>query len=401
MTAASSIVGDTEERAALRDAVAKLAGRYGHDYFRRCSDTHTEPAELWAELGAAGFLGVHLPEQYGGGGGGMTDLAVVVEEMSAQGLPLLMTVISPAICGSIIARHGSDELKRRWLPGIADGSLTMAFAITEPEAGSNSHEITTTAHPDGEGWRLRGTKYWTSGIDEADAVLVVARDAERSAGGAGIDTDPGAGGRRPLSLFVVPTDSPGLTWQLIPAALRQPEQQFTVFLDDVPVGQEALIGEAGHGLRQVFAGLNPERITAACISNGIARYALDKAAGYARDRTVWRGVPIGAHQGVAHPLAEAWIGTQSARLMAFRAAEMFDAGEDAAEASNVAKFVAADTSLRALDQAMQTHGGNGMALEYGLADLWFVARMLKTAPVSREMVLNFVAQRSLGLPASY
>ena len=384
-----TIVGDTEERAALRDAVAKLAGRYGHDYFRQCSDAHTEPVELWSELGAAGFLGVHLPESYGGGGGGMTDLAVVVEELSAQGLPLLMTVISPAICGSILARHGSDELKRRWLPGIADGSLKMAFAITEPEAGSNSHEITTTAHPDGEGWRLRGTKYWTSGIDEADAVLVVTRSAE-----------PGAGGRRPLSLFVVPTDVPGLTWQLIPAALRQPEQQFTVFLDDVPVGREGLVGEAGHGLRQVFAGLNPERITAACISNGIARYALDKACGYARDRAVW-DVPIGAHQGVAHPLAEAWIGTQSARLMAFRAAELFDAGADAAEASNVAKFVAADSSLRALDQAMQVHGGNGMALEYGLADLWFVARMLKTAPVSREMVLNFVAQRSLGLPASY
>ncbi|MDQ4117626.1 MAG: acyl-CoA/acyl-ACP dehydrogenase [Actinomycetota bacterium] len=390
-----TIVGDTEERAALRDAVAKLAGRYGHDYFRRCSDTHTEPAELWAELGAAGFLGVHLPEEYGGGGGGMSDLAVVVEELSAQGLPLLMTVISPAICGSIISRHGDDQLKRRWLPGIADGSRKMAFAITEPEAGSNSHEISTTAHPDGSaehaerGWRLRGTKYWTSGIDEADAVLVVTRHPEA-----------GAGGRRPLSLFVVPTDSPGLTWQLIPAALRQPEQQFTVFLDDVPVGREALVGRAGHGLRQVFAGLNPERITAACISNGIARYALDKACGYARDRTVWT-VPIGAHQGVAHPLAEAWIGTQSARLMAFRAAALFDAGQDAAEASNVAKFVAADSSLRALDQAMQVHGGNGMALEYGLADLWFVARMLKTAPVSREMVLNFVAQRSLGLPASY
>ena len=127
---------------------------------------------------------------------------------------------------------------------------------------------------------------------------------------------------------------------------------------------------------------------------------MEKATAYAKDRQVWK-VPIGAHQGVAHPLAEAYIGTQLSRLMAFRAAELFDAGADAAEASNIAKFAAADSSLRALDQAMQTHGGNGMALEYGLADLWFVARMLKTAPVSREMVLNFVAQRSLGLPASY
>lgn len=385
----STIVADTEERAALREAVAKLVGKYGHEYFMQKAAAHEEPAELWKELGGAGFLGVHLSEEYGGGGGTMSDLAVVVEEASSQGVPLLMMVISPAICGSIIDKHGSHELKQRWLPGIADGTLKMAFAITEPDAGSNSHEITTTARPDGDGWRLSGTKYWTSGIDEADAVLVVTRAPE-----------PDPKGRHPLSLFVVPTDSPGLAWQHIPAALQQPEHQFTVFLDDVRVGPEALIGDEGNGLRQVFAGLNPERITAACISNGIARYALEKATAYAKDRQVWT-VPIGAHQGVAHPLAEAYIGTQLARLMAFRAAELFDAGEDAAEASNIAKFAAADSSLRTLDQAMQTHGGNGMALEYGLADLWFVARMLKTAPVSREMVLNFVAQRSLGLPASY
>lgn len=385
----SLIVADTEERAALRDAVATLVGRYGHDYFMRKAAAHEEPTELWKELGAAGFLGVHLSEAYGGGGGTMADLAVVVEESSTQGVPLLMMVISPAICGTIIDTHGSHELKSRWLPGIADGSLKMAFAITEPDAGSNSHEITTTAHPDGDGWRLRGQKYWTSGIDEADAVLVVTRAPEA-----------GPNGRHPLSLFVVPTDTEGLTWQTIPAALQQPEHQFTVFFDDVRVGPEELIGEEGNGLRQVFAGLNPERITAACISNGIARYALEKACGYARDRQVW-GVPIGSHQGVAHPLAEAYIGTQLSRLMAYRAAELYDAGVDAAEASNIAKFAAADSSLRTLDQAMQAHGGNGMSLEYGLADLWFVARMLKTAPVSREMVLNFVAQRSLGLPASY
>ncbi|WP_226358384.1 acyl-CoA dehydrogenase family protein [Pseudonocardia sp. ICBG601] len=385
----SLIVADTEERAALRDAVATLVGRYGHDYFMRKAAAHEEPTELWKELGAAGFLGVHLSEAYGGGGGTMADLAVVVEESSTQGVPLLMMVISPAICGTIIDTHGSHELKSRWLPGIADGSLKMAFAITEPDAGSNSHEITTTAHPDGDGWRLRGQKYWTSGIDEADAVLVVTRAPEA-----------GPNGRHPLSLFVVPTDTEGLTWQTIPAALQQPEHQFTVFFDDVRVGHEALIGEEGNGLRQVFAGLNPERITAACISNGIARYALEKACGYARGRQVW-GVPIGSHQGVAHPLAEAYIGTQLSRLMAYRAAELYDAGVDAAEASNIAKFAAADSSLRTLDQAMQAHGGNGMSLEYGLADLWFVARMLKTAPVSREMVLNFVAQRSLGLPASY
>jgi alkylation response protein AidB-like acyl-CoA dehydrogenase len=350
---------------------------------------HEAPTELWGELGAAGFLGVHLPEEYGGGGGSLADLAVVIEEAATQGCPLLMAVISPGICGTIIDKHGDEQLKRRWLPGIADGSLKMAFAITEPDAGSNTHAITTTAHPDGAGWRISGTKYWTSGIDEADAVLVVARMAEAR-----------PDGRHPLSLFVQPTDTAGLSWQRIEAAPQAPEHQSTTFFDDVRVGPESLIGTAGNGLRQVFAGLNPERITVACVSNGIARYALEKATRYARERQVWK-VPIGAHQGLAHPLAEAYIGTQLARLMTFRAADLYDQDADAGEAANIAKFAAADASLRALDQAMQVHGGNGLAAEYGLADLWFVARLFKTAPVSREMVLNFVAQHNLGLPASY
>jgi alkylation response protein AidB-like acyl-CoA dehydrogenase len=388
----SSIIPESDERAALRASVSGLVGRYGHAYFAARARAHEQPTALWKELGANGFLGVHLPEEYGGGGGTLGDLGVVVEAASAAGCPLLMTVISPAICGTIIAHHGSHELKQRWLPGIADGTLKMAFAITEPDAGSNSHEITTTARPDGAGWRLSGTKYWTSGVDEADAILVVARSGSA----------PQAGGdRKPLSLFVVPTDSPGLTWQTIEAALVQPEHQFTVFFDDVPVGPETLIGTDGSGLRHVFSGLNPERITAASISNGISLYALDKATAYANERAVWKGVPIGAHQGVAHPLAECYIAVTQARLLAARAAELFDTGGDAAEASNIAKFAAADASLTTLDQAMQTHGGNGLALEYGLSDYWFLARMLKTAPVSREMVLNFVAQRSLGLPASY
>ena len=388
----SSIIPENDERAALRASVTGLVGRYGHAYFAARARAHEQPTALWKELGANGFLGVHLPEEYGGGGGTLGDLGVVVEAASAAGCPLLMTVISPAICGTIIAHHGSHELKQRWLPGIADGTLKMAFAITEPDAGSNSHEITTTARPDGAGWRLSGTKYWTSGVDEADAILVVARSGSAAQAG---------GDRKPLSLFVVPTDSPGLTWQTIEAALVQPEHQFTVFFDDVPVGPEALIGTDGSGLRHVFSGLNPERITAASISNGISLYALDKATSYANERAVWKGVPIGAPQGVAPPLAECYIAVTQARLLAARAAELFDTGGDAAEASNIAKFAAADASLTTLDQAMQTHGGNGLALEYGLSDYWFLARMLKTAPVSREMVLNFVAQRSLGLPTSY
>lgn len=199
---------------------------------------------------------------------------------------------------------------------------------------------------------------------------------------------------------MVPTDAPGLGFQEIVTELVVPEKQFTVFFDDVRIGPEALIGEAGRGLRQVFAGLNPERILAASLSNGIGRYALDKAARYARERQVW-STPIGAHQGVSHPLAEAYIAVELARLATARAAELYDSGQDAAEAANIAKFTAADASLKALDQSIQTHGGNGLSREYGLADLWFAARLLRTAPVSREMVLNYIAQHSLRLPLSY
>ena len=210
-----------------------------------------------------------------------------------------------------------------------------------------------------------------------------------------------ARGRHPLSLFIVPADAPGITRTPIPTALQVPETSFTLFFDDVEIGAEALVGQEGKGLQHLFAGLNPERVCAAAINNGIARYALEQGARQARDRSVW-GVPIGTHQGVSHPLAKAYIAVQQARLMTARASQLYDEGSaDAGEAANMAKFAAADASLEALDQAMQVHGGNGLALEYGLADLWFIARLHKTAPVSREMILNFVAQHSLGLPKSY
>ncbi len=385
-----SIVADrTPEREELRSSVAKLVGRYGRSYFQSVVRDGAKPDALWSELGSAGYLGVHLPAEFGGGGGGLTDLGIVLEETAAAGCPIFMIVISPAICGPILAAHGSEEQKVEWLPGIADGTKKMAFAITEPDAGSNTHRITTTARVEGEGWRLSGSKYWTSGPDEADAILVVAR---------GPDAD--ASGRYPISLFIVPTDAPGLTMQPIDAALQLPEKQFTLFFDDVAVDRGGLIGESGAGLAQVFAGLNPERIAAACVANGIGRYAIEVGAAYARDRTVW-STPIGAHQGVAHPLAKAHIDVQLSRLMAMRAAELADAGQDAAEACNMAKFAAGRAATEALDRAIQTHGGNGLSNEFGLADLWFIARMFRTAPVSEEMILNHVAQHSLGLPKSY
>ncbi|MFR9805042.1 acyl-CoA dehydrogenase family protein [Pseudonocardia sp. RS010] len=380
---------DTDERRQLRESVAKLVGRYGRGYFQEVTRKGEKPDALWTEMGQAGYLGVHLPEEWGGGGGGLVDLAIVIEETSAQGCPMFMLVISPAIAGSLLAAHGSEEQKREWLPGIAAGTKKIAFAITEPDAGTNTHNISTTAHADGDGWRIRGQKYWTSGIDEADAVIVVCRGVE-----------PGPNGRHPISMFLVPTGTPGLSFQKIDSALQIPENQFTTFFDDVPVTEENLVGVEGAGLKQVFAGLNPERVTAASQANGIARYALSRAARYAAERTVW-STPIGAHQGVSHPLAKAFVDVQLARLMTMHAAELTDAGADAGSASTIAKYAAGEAVVQALDQAIQVHGGNGLSNEYGLSDLWFTARMFRTAPVSREMVLNHVAQHNLGLPKSY
>jgi alkylation response protein AidB-like acyl-CoA dehydrogenase len=265
----------------------------------------------------------------------------------------------------------------------------MAFAITETDAGSNSHRVSTTARQQDGGWVINGSKTYISGVDEAEAILVVTRT--------GFDDETG---RAELSLFIVDSDAPGLSKQLIPTEVVAPEKQFALFFDDVEVGSDRLIGTPSQGLRQVFTGLNPERITGAAMLNGIGRYVLDRAAEYAKQRSVW-DAPIGSHQGIAHPLAEAKIHLELARLMTARAASLYDAGLDAGEAANMAKFAAAEAALRCVDQAIQTHGGNGMAREYGIASMWGMARLLRIAPVSREMILNFVAQHSLGLPRSY
>jgi alkylation response protein AidB-like acyl-CoA dehydrogenase len=379
---------ETEEQQLLRQAVAAVAAKYGHDYYSHCARTGAKTDELWRELGSQGYLGVNVPQAYGGGGMGIAELSIVLEEVSAHGCPLLLMVVSPAICATIIARFGTRQQQQRWLPALATGERKMAFAITEPDAGSNSHNITTTATRDGDVYRLQGTKYYISGVDESDSMLVVTR------------TGAGEGGRARLSLFVVDTDSAGLERTVIPVEIVAPEKQFTLFFDDVVVPADRLIGTEGEGLRQVFTGLNPERIMSAALANGIGRYALAKASTYARQRSVW-GTPIGRHQGLAHPLAEAKIEVELARLMTHKAAWAYDAGLDAGEAANMAKYAAAEAALSALDQAIQTHGGNGMASAYGLADMWGAARLIRIAPVSREMILNFVAQHSLGLPKSY
>ncbi|WP_310729067.1 acyl-CoA dehydrogenase family protein [Streptomyces sp. N2A] len=385
-----STVLETEEHQALRAAVAALGKRYGRAYLTRVVGAGGHLDELWTEAAKLGYLGVNLPEEYGGGGGGIAELSIVLEELGAAGCPLLMMVVSPAICGTVIARFGTEEQKRAWLPALADGSRTMAFGITEPDAGSNSHRITTTARKDGGDWILNGRKVFISGVDIADATLIVGR------------TQDARSGRLKPCLFIVPRDTPGFGRSHIPMELAAAEKQFELTLDDVRLPADALVGNEDAGLLQLFAGLNPERIMTAAFALGMGRYALDRAVDYARTRQVWKE-PIGAHQAVAHPLAQAHIELELARLMMQKAAHLYDAGDDpaAGEAANMAKYAAGEACVKAVDQAVHTLGGNGLTQEYGLASLITAARVARIAPVSREMILNFVSHQTLGLPKSY
>jgi alkylation response protein AidB-like acyl-CoA dehydrogenase len=382
---------ESDERRALRTAVGDLGRRYGRAYFTAAVRAGRQTDELWQEAGGLGYLGVNLPEEYGGGGGGLAELALVLEELGAAGCPLLLLIVSPAICGTVIARFGAEAQKRRWLPGLADGSVRMAFGITEPDAGSNSHRITTTARRDpAGGWRLTGRKVFVSGVDIADATLVVGR------------TEDARTGRLKPCLFIVERGTPGFEYRRIEMELSAPEKQFELVLEDVALPADALVGDEDAGLLQLFAGLNPERVMTAAFCLGMGRYALDRAVEYARTREVWKQ-PIGAHQAIAHPLAQAHIELELARLMMWKAAYLYDAGDDmgAGEAANMAKYAAAEACAKAVDQAVHTLGGNGLTAEFGLASLLTASRVGRIAPVSREMILNFVSHYTLGLPKSY
>src|SRR5687768_4967344 len=246
------------------------------------------PTELWDALAEKGYLGVNVPEEYDGGGRGMTELAAVGEELARAGCPLLLILVSPAIAGTVLARHGSPEQKERWLRGIGRGDFKMAFAITEPDAGTNTHNLATTAKRSNGGYVLRGTKTFISGVEDADALLVVARSGVNEESGRGL-----------LSLFVVDVDAPGLERQRVPTAPLNADMQWQLFFDDVEVGEDRLVGTEHYGLAAVFDGLNPERIMTAALAVGAGRKALAQASEYARERTVWSG-PIGSHQGISH-----------------------------------------------------------------------------------------------------
>ena len=382
---------ESDELQMLREAVGSIASKFGHDYYVEKAHADERTDELWNAVAEAGSSGSTCPRSTAAAAAG-----------SASWPPYRRSWPRPAapaghrgVTGHLRHRHRqvrTEDQKQRWLPRFATGELKMAFAITEPDAGSNSHNLSLTATKDGDIYRLNGSKYYISGVDECEAILVVTRS--------GVDPDTGRGR---LSLFVVDTDTPGLDKQVLPVEITAPEKQYTLFFDNVQVEADRLLGDRGRGPAPGVRRAQPRTHPVGGHGQRHRRYALDKAAEYAKGREVW-GTPIGRHQGISHPLAKAKIEVELARLMTDKAAWLCDfAGDTAAagEAANMAKYAAAEAALAALDQAIQTHGGNGMSSEYGLADMWGMTRLLRIAPVSREMILNFVAQHSLGLPKSY
>ena len=379
---------EPDEYSMLRDAVRAIVARYGHGYFVDKAHRDERPDELWADLAANGYLGVAVPERYGGGGMGISRARARLRGTRRGWLPCsCCSRCRPRSAPTIIARFGTDAQRERWLPRFATGELVMAFGITEPDAGSNSHRIGTTATADGDIWILRRTKYYITGVDQAEAILVVARTG----------TDEPSG-RAKLSLFVVPTDAPGLTRTVIPVEITLPEKQYTLFFDDVEVPADRLLGEPHDGFRQVFCGLNPERITIAAIANGLGRYALDTRGGV-REGTRRVGRPDRRAPGCVAPARPS---EGEPRAGPTRRAEgrvdVRRGPRRGRDRQHGEVRVGGSRRSRALDQSIQTHGGNGMASEYGIADVWAIVRLLRIAPVSREMILNFVAQHSLHLP---
>jgi len=386
------MIQETEgERELIRRFVKQLTAKYGRRYWVERATNGGNIDEMWHELGRAGYLGVAVPEEYGGAGVSMVRLTILMEEMATQGVPTLFLVVSAAMGAISVAKYGTEEQKRRYLPPLADGSEKFCFAITEPDAGSNSFKIRTLARRDGDHYVLNGQKVFISGADDADHILVVARTKP---------ADQVSDKREGISLFIVDTKAEGLAMHKMDTRILIPERQFQLFFDDVRIPAANRLGDEGHGLKAMFDALNPERITVAALGVGLGRYALNKAVEYASTRKVFN-VPIGAHQGLSHPMAIAKTHLELASLMAHHAAQVFDSGGDAGMYANMAKYAGAEAGIEAVDLAIQVHGGSGFTGETDVITLWPLVRLMRTAPVSREMILNYIGEHVLGLPRSY
>lgn len=391
----------SEDQAMIVDVVRDLLRKRQDKreaYLRAIYEDQEFPDELWEDMGQAGILGALVPSEYGGTGLGLLAMAMALEEFATEGLGNAFLVLT-TMASMAILRGGTEEQKRRWLPRIAEGRMKCAFAITEPDSGTNSFRMKSLAERHGDMYRLTGSKGWITAADVANHILVVARTVplreamER-------DLPPSQG----IGLFLIDADTPGLAKQAMDTAGIEGFRQFMLFFDGIEVPADRRIGDDSSGLGVLFQALNPERILAAATAVGISEFALRKAVAQATERCVFGDTPIGAYQAVQHPLARVRVGQEATRLLTHKAARLFDQQaptDQIGHYANMAKLTGSELAVEAVDAAIQTLGGGGFMRDSHLINLWSTARLLKTAPINNEMILNQIAEHMLGLPRSY
>lgn len=385
----------TDEQKMIAESARKVGERFGLDYWRDHDARKAFPQELWHAVCEAGLCGVALPEEHGGSGLGMVEMALIIEQLSASGggstLGQLF-MINPIFGGVSISRFGSEAMRRDILPKIIAGEINCCMALTEPDAGSNSLEIKTFATRVGNGWRLSGRKIWITGVESAQKMLVIARTTK-------VEDSPKR--THGLTMFMIDVARKGLTYAPIEKAGTNTLSACNVFFDDVEIDGSELLGTLDGGWYELLDVLNTERIVTTAGLVGAADLAIRLAVDYAKDRRVFAGKPIAGYQGLQFPLAQHWAEVQCARLMNLKAAALCDAGQSYGTEANVAKLIASQAASAGIEQAMQTMGGMGFAKDMHVERLWRDARLFRFAPISEEMILNFIAGQNLGLPRSY
>jgi acyl-CoA dehydrogenase len=382
-----------DEQQAIRDGVMKLCSRFDADYWRRTDESGDFPEAFVAAMADAGWLGAAMPVELGGSGLGLTEAAIAMQAVAESGAgfsgasALHLNIFGPMP----LARFGTEEQKQRLIPRLISGEDKMCFGVTEPDAGLDTTSLKTRAERTNDGYVIRGRKMWTTMAQRATKMLIVARTTPREAVKRATDG---------ISLFYVDFDREKIQATPIPKMGRKAVESNAVFIDDLHVPADALVGEEGKGFYYLLEGLNPERVLIGAEAVGLGRAALKKAAGYAKERVVF-GRPIGQNQGVAHPLARSWAELEAANLMAFKAAALYDAGRECGAEANAAKYLGGEAGFRACEAAVMAHGGMGYAKEFDVERYFREAMIPRLAPVSREMIFNFIAEKVLGLPKSY
>lgn len=383
----------TDEQQLIKDNVARLCADFPDEYWGQKDRDHEFPWDFYDAMAQAGWLGIAIPEAYGGSGRGITEASLVLETVAASGAAMNgATPLHLSIFGmEPVVKYGSDEMKQKYLPRVASGDLHVAFGVTEPDAGTDTTSISTAARLEGDTYIVKGRKVWTTKALQSERVLLLVRTT---------DKDKVAKRTDGLTLLLAELQRDEVAISAIDKVGRNAVATCEVVYDELPVHVTDRVGEEGKGFKYIISGLNAERILIASEALGIGRAALRRAVDYANERVVF-GRPIGKNQGVAFPLAEAKMRLDAAELMIRKAAWLLDNDQPCGAEANMAKWLAADASFQAADQAMQTHGGFGYASEYHVERYWREARLMRIAPISQEMIANFVSEHVLGLPRSY